>query len=358
MIDGIGSTQNVTHGMAAPDDDADLVVSDLAPPAETGTSAIRFSLNTPVALWSVVDADGDLDPRRPSARPGGDQRATTRSVPPAPTALSSAVPIAPAGPCRTLQLAHSGASSLLQCGLQLWRGALLLADFLIHSARAAPAQARRGFPTASAAPGLLEIGAGCGLVSLIAAHAWPASRVFCTDGVETVLPLAAANLDRQPPPPGRHNIRVRHWDIQSSPWPPPTPDRHHTPSEYAWQRHDADDLSRVSVLLGADIVYDDALTHALVLRMSEFLRQSVPALAPLPDESTHTPIVPDRVVYLAVECRRVFTLAAGDCVPAVNALLHACQQAQLHVEIVDVSGIRQYVQYERNQELMLLCISS
>ena len=64
---------------------------------------------------------------------------------------------------------HSMATPLRSVGLQVWRGALLLADYLLH----------RG---AAALDGItaLELGAGPGLTGLVLAQLAPGGRIFLT----------------------------------------------------------------------------------------------------------------------------------------------------------------------------------
>lgn len=69
-----------------------------------------------------------------------------------------------------ITIRHAGATVLGDVGLQVWRGALLLADYLL-----APAMAGKLCDAT-----VLELGAGCGLTS-IAAALGGASTVYCTD---------------------------------------------------------------------------------------------------------------------------------------------------------------------------------
>lgn len=68
----------------------------------------------------------------------------------------------------TIKIAHQDSTELALVGLQVWRGALLLADFLLHN--------RWNF----AGNCILELGSGCGLTS-IAASIFSETEVICTD---------------------------------------------------------------------------------------------------------------------------------------------------------------------------------
>lgn len=68
----------------------------------------------------------------------------------------------------TIQIAHHDSTELALVGLQVWRGALLLADFLLYNR----------FKFADKC--ILELGSGCGLTS-IAASIFSETDVICTD---------------------------------------------------------------------------------------------------------------------------------------------------------------------------------
>ena len=103
---------------------------------------------------------------------------------------------------------------------------------------------------------MLELGAGTGLVGLLAARR--AAQVVLTDVGADVLRncarnVACAGLDAR--------VRVRSLD-----WTAPPPwarGRAQSAGDYDWSEADAEALRATSVLLVADCVYDDALTDAL-----------------------------------------------------------------------------------------------
>lgn len=68
----------------------------------------------------------------------------------------------------TIKIAHHDATELALVGLQVWRGALLLADFLLYN--------RRNFADKC----IVELGSGCGLTS-IAASIFSETEIICTD---------------------------------------------------------------------------------------------------------------------------------------------------------------------------------
>eukprot|EP00249_Psilotum_nudum_P010199 c22397_g1_i2 orf=78-845(+) len=107
---------------------------------------------------------------------------------------------------------HQLKTSILHVGLQVWRGALLLSDFLIHKIRTT-----NELDNVTA----LELGAGTGLAGIVLAQ--KAKLVFLTDRGLGVLNncYRNANINLQHYRRGEDTIRVRELDWQGS-WPPPT----------------------------------------------------------------------------------------------------------------------------------------
>lgn len=80
-------------------------------------------------------------------------------------------------------LEHSGSTTLKLVGLQVWRGALLLADFLFHNCGEFKEKH------------ILELGAGVGLTSIAAAIY--CKKVICTDvDLGGILNLIRSNVKR------------------------------------------------------------------------------------------------------------------------------------------------------------------
>ena len=100
---------------------------------------------------------------------------------------------------------------------------------------------------------MLELGAGTGLVGLLAARR--ASQVLLTDVGDDVLRNCAANVAACP----RARVRRLDW-AAPPPWTRPPVMR---PDAYDWSAADLAALRHTSVVLVADCVYDDSLTDAL-----------------------------------------------------------------------------------------------
>ena len=163
---------------------------------------------------------------------------------------------------KCLQLAHSkDGTSLADVGLQVWRGALLLCDYLIHHA-----ERFRGPPSELV---VLEMGSGCGLCSLMAAQLG-ARLVYATDVGDGVLHNLSANVDAN----GLHDVRVRAFDW-CLPWVPGDwREDAAVASSYNWRASDRAALSHPQrvMILAADVVYDDDLTAAFIVRLADVFR--------------------------------------------------------------------------------------
>jgi len=129
----------------------------------------------------------------------------------------------------------SGATSLSRVGLQVWRGALVLCDWLLSTEI-------KGLK-------VLELGSGTGLAALVASR--QGAQVTATDGIDDILKLAKQNVRRN-----GAAIRIEKLD-----W-------------LTFDEKDDDDLKGESfdLILAADCVYDDDLTEALFEVLRHYLR--------------------------------------------------------------------------------------
>ncbi|KAM6250324.1 methyltransferase-like protein 22 isoform 2-T3 [Porphyrio hochstetteri] len=160
-----------------------------------------------------------------------------------------------------VKIEHTMATPLEDVGKQVWRAAFLLADYILFK--------RDTFRSCS----VLELGGGTGITSIIMGTA--ARRVYCTDVGEDLLAMCEQNvaLNRHLMEPGN----------------PEAP--------YSWSEEEIADLhDHCTVIMAADVFYDDDLTDALfrtLYRITHNLRNSC-------------------TVYLAVEKRLNFTLRHMD----------------------------------------------
>ncbi|XP_041257917.1 methyltransferase-like protein 22 isoform X5 [Onychostruthus taczanowskii] len=178
-----------------------------------------------------------------------------------------------------VKIEHTMATPLEDVGKQVWRAAFLLADYILFQ--------RDTFRGCS----VLELGGGTGITSIIMGTA--AKRVYCTDVGEDLLAMCEQNvaLNKHLIEPGGGEIKVKELD-----W---LKDEFCTDPEapYSWSEEEiADLLDHCSVIMAADVFYDDDLTDALfrtLYRITHNLRNSC-------------------TVYLALEKRLNFTLRHMD----------------------------------------------
>ena len=248
-----------------------------------------------------------------------------------------------------LELEHSDRPTPLPLvGLQVWRGALLMADFVLERSRSAAFRGRTA----------VELGAGAGLVAALLAHprAGGAARVLATDAPEDVLALLGRNARRALAGGGRGDgggggggaIAVRRLDwlalappADAAP-PEPSPGLPKLPEllscasstglptsspasgaslpadPFGWTAADAASLRAASCYFACEVCYDGALTDALFRLLSVLLGRATPrtaeaaaaaaaAAAPCPRPCPRPRPLP--CLYLSVGKRACFSLA-------------------------------------------------
>ncbi|KAM8798630.1 methyltransferase-like protein 22 isoform 2-T2 [Eudromia elegans] len=183
-------------------------------------------------------------------------------------------------PCRdVIKIEHTMATPLEDVGKQVWRGAFLLADYILSK--------RDMFRCGT----VLELGGGTGITSIIMGTV--AKRVYCTDVGEDLLAMCERNvaLNKHLIEQGRSEIKVKELDWMQ--------DNFCTDPEapYRWSEAEIADLhDHCTVMMAADVFYDDDLTDALfrtLYRLTHNLKNSC-------------------TVYLSIEKRLNFTLRHMD----------------------------------------------
>ncbi|KAK3286658.1 hypothetical protein CYMTET_5796 [Cymbomonas tetramitiformis] len=148
---------------------------------------------------------------------------------------------------RSLSICHSMSTPLASVGLQVWRGALLFAEFVLQS--------QERFHGAV----VLELGGGTGLVGALLAPC--ARHVFVTDIGEDILKNCARNIEEN-----RHLSQggVEHIQVRELDWRCPLERPVETSSAtFQWGADDLRRMKNLSYLVAADCVYDEPLTDTL-----------------------------------------------------------------------------------------------
>lgn len=105
-----------------------------------------------------------------------------------------------------ITIEHQKSTDLLLVGLQVWRGALILADFLFHN--------RKKFSSKN----ILEMGSGVGLTS-IAAAIYSERNLICTDiNIGGILSLIESNILRNSNLLLNCTINVMEMDFKNVNW--------------------------------------------------------------------------------------------------------------------------------------------
>ncbi|XP_069688048.1 methyltransferase-like protein 22 isoform X4 [Periplaneta americana] len=218
-----------------------------------------------------------------------------------------------------ITIEHSFSTTLDLVGRQIWRGALLLGDFVLHYGSSLLQDCT-----------VLELGSGVGLTSIVAAMF--AKEVICTDiDIGGILELIKVNAARNCKLL-KANFIVLGLDFFAN----------------DWCSNLEKKLTNVTVILVADVIYDNDVTEAFVNTLQKIL--SFP---------------PAKTIYIALEKRYVFTVADLDSVaPCYEFFLQCLQKtcakppgSQWQVDQLPID-FPQYFNYERVKELVLWRIKS
>ncbi|XP_058130389.1 methyltransferase-like protein 22 isoform X2 [Anopheles ziemanni] len=220
-----------------------------------------------------------------------------------------------------IEIEHRKSTKLDLVGLQIWRGALLLADYIFHN--------ERKFKQSH----ILELGSGVGLTSIVASMY--AREVICTDiDIGGLLDLIRGNLQRNSHLANPHcRVDVSELDFKVS--------------YQDYPRQLKDRLQHIQYVIAADVIYDDDITEA-------FVRTIVGLLLKLPKL---------KAIYIALEKRYVFTLEDMDSVaPCYDYFLNYFQKRNNRFgvnrwKLINVCiDFPRYFDYEKVKDLVLLKI--
>ncbi|KAF7111631.1 hypothetical protein CFC21_111618 [Triticum aestivum] len=284
----------------------------------TSSSCERAS-GSPDAVAVAVDDDGDLvlDRRRRI----GDRRRRSEDL--------------------VLTVQHGVTSSLRSVGLQVWKAAMLLTDFVLH----------KSF-TSSEFDGVtaMEIGAGTGLVGL--AHARVARRIFITDRGTDILDNCLANvrLNSSMLKFDEAKVLVRELDWKLS-WPPPvgTRDASDPSSIYLWSASEIKEAEQATLLFAADVIYSDDLTDLFFDTVRQLMSSGAKKVMYLTLEKRYNFSLDELgVVANGYKHFRSFFTVLDGCGGQDNATL----KPGLVGEQIDLAMVPQYIrEYDRGKDL-------
>ncbi|KAL0871765.1 hypothetical protein ABMA27_004263 [Loxostege sticticalis] len=218
-----------------------------------------------------------------------------------------------------IKIEHSSKTKIALVGLQVWRGAFLLGDLLIHL----------GLSGRLAGKTILELGAGTGLTSFVAALY--AKKVICTDiDIGGILDLIKLNA--------KYNAKLIKSQFKVLP----------LDFTATWSPQLTDEINETDIIIAADVIYDDDVTAAFVTTIQKLLNTK-----------------PPKTLYVVLEKRYVFTIEHMDsvapCYETFLTLLDKVKGDNAH----SVWTVQQlpldfpkYFTYDRVKELVLWKISS
>ncbi|XP_033195711.1 methyltransferase-like protein 22 [Bombus vosnesenskii] len=212
-----------------------------------------------------------------------------------------------------LLIEHHISTELQYVGLQVWRGALLLADYILSN------------PDLFRDKVVLELGAGVGLTSIVASFL--AKEVICTDiDVKGILKLIHRNFMRNKAYI-KSKVDIKGLDFLNLKWP-----------TFYKKR-----IDEPAIILAADVIYDETVTKGFVQTLTELLNSNV-----------------QKVVYITLEKRYVFTTANMETTaPMYEEFLDLVKVKQFnwHVEYIKID-FPQYFKYNRLEQMVLIKIKN
>lgn len=273
------STENIGQQIKGGKELCDNGSNDLDFLSKNGREVSNFK-----GIETLLDDDGDLEViRRPRSKPDPEMEALSRDKV-YPIILTKGEDIfedaKQESTCNNIiKIEHTMATPLEDVGKQVWRGAFLLADYILFK--------RDMFRYCT----VLELGGGTGITSIVMAMI--AKTVYCTDVGEDLLAMCEQNviLNKHLIEPAGGEVKVKELD-----W---LKDGFCTDPEapYSWSEAEIADLhDHTTVILAADVFYDDDLTDALfkiLYKITHNLKNSCS-------------------IYLSIEKRLNFTLRHMD----------------------------------------------
>lgn len=254
--------------------ESDMIYSDLSSELAVGTTESGISTRLLIHLQEDIESadydsdDDDGPPRKRRPRRRG-QRAIT--------------------------MLHELSTPLDLVGQQLWKGSLLLADFVLAN----DSNFRDKI--------VLELGGGVGLLAVVLGLCIGDGAVYVTDRDSSILDLTSRNVEvnshvQSIVKPRSRSIQTRVLDWSYPQTCPYLAGRNAESSEangsgratskYGWVEGDSGMMAQVSCIFVADCIYDEDLTDALFVVLRHFLTRN-----------------PEAEVFLSLEKRFNFELS-------------------------------------------------
>ncbi|XP_011061470.1 PREDICTED: methyltransferase-like protein 22 [Acromyrmex echinatior] len=208
---------------------------------------------------------------------------------------------------------HSVSTELNLVGLQVWRAAFLLADYILSHQDLFRNQI------------ILELGSGVGLTSIVASYL--AKEVICTDiNAGDILNLIERNFLRNYTyvRSGFHIEEVNFLNLE-------------------WPKKLEEKLQSANIVLAADVIYDDKITDGFVRTLTKLLYTKK-----------------KKIIYIALEKRYVFTVADLDTIaPMYEEFLRCVEKYKMNwsVDYINIDFPR-YFKYDRVKHLVLMKIQN
>ncbi|CAL1528976.1 unnamed protein product [Lymnaea stagnalis] len=255
-----------------------------------------------------------------------------------------------------ISIEHKMGTMLPEVGFQVWSGALLLCDYLIHNC------------TELEDKHVLDLGSGTGITSIVAAMF--ARCVVCSDYSFNLMELAERNwLRNKDYLPHRHcckiYFKVLDWTCDY----PPVKENS-SGSKYQITKKDLNLIEEATIIIAAEVVYDEDLTRAFFKTIYHLLSNSPPksivmALEKRP-RSPFTGFAPRSALASSQGHGIVFSSESHQiCSPAYEdfcenlADLTSIDEGPLHFSAVKISTeFPEYFHYKRHKNLELWKISS
>uniref|UniRef100_A0A6B2LAN9 Methyltransferase-like protein 22 n=1 Tax=Arcella intermedia TaxID=1963864 RepID=A0A6B2LAN9_9EUKA len=238
-----------------------------------------------------------------------------------------------------LTIVHHMDTSIHYVGLQVWRGALLLGDFILNN--------QELFKNAT----IMELGCGSGFSGLIASRI--AKKCYLTDFDEEVLKNCQRNVSlnshlfEKDPNSDQLITQVKKLDLQQNHLNFP-----HSllslDSQFQWTNSDIENLKDLSIIIGADIIYSNSLTDSIFNFIQSLLKRT---------NSGTDPFFRKRCrFFIALEVRYIFSIEELDEVSLAYSYFKGMIEKGsfgLWAKRVD-TNFKQYISnYQRVKELEL-----